>query len=450
MTLRERYAQQFASSEKLFARAQAVIPGGITHDGRFLRPFPPYFARARGSRKWDVDGREYVDYWMGHGALILGHGHPTVVEILRQQVQKGLHYGGCHDLEVEWAELICRLVPCADKVRFTNSGSEAVHLATRLARAVTGRPRIVKFAGHFHGWHDTLMLGVDPPFDTPPTIGLPEETSHSVLLCPQGDLATLTALLDRGDVAGVILEPSGASFGTVPIRPEFLRAARALTRERNVVLVFDEVVTGFRYAVGGAQQYYGVTPDLAAFGKIVSGGITAGAVCGRADILDLIAYTADARRNRYARVAHRGTFSASPVVAAAGIATLEALADGRAIAEAAARGAVLRDGMNAVIDRRGLPMAAYGDVSSFHLCLDHHGAAASARRFDPLAVDAALLKGARVEVVHAFRMAMLLHGVDTMRQSGLLSSAHSAADVEQTLEAFDRTLALLAEGRLIG
>src|SRR6266508_4498560 len=141
MSLRDRYEQRYASSEKLFARAESVIPGGITHDGRFMRPFPPYIARALGSRKWDVDGREYVDYWMGHGALILGHGHPATVQAIREQAGDGLHYGGNHELEVQWAELICRLVPCAGKVRFTNSGSEAVHLATRLARAFTGKSR---------------------------------------------------------------------------------------------------------------------------------------------------------------------------------------------------------------------------------------------------------------------------------------------------------------------
>lgn len=449
MTLHERYEQTFAASRKLFDRAQAVISGGITHDGRFLGPFPPYFVRAKGSRKWDVEGREYIDYWMGHGALLFGHGHPSIVRAIRAQAGKGLHYGGCHELEVAWAELICRLVPCAEKVRFTNSGTEATHLAIRLARAATGRPKIVKFEGHFHGWHDGLMLGVDPPFAAPPTIGLIEEVANSVLLCPQNDLAAVTTLLGRGDVAGVVLEPSGASFGTVPIRPDFLKALRQLTAERGAVLIFDEVVSGFRHAVGGAQEYYGVTPDLTTLGKIVAGGITGGAVCGRRDLLDLMAYTDDRERNRYRRVAHRGTFSASPIVAAAGIACLELVADGRAIAKANRRAAALRKGMNEVIDRHGLPMAVYGDVSCFHVCLDHGGATASARRFDPLAVEPARLKGARQEVVHAFRVGMLLHGVDTMRASGFVASAHTPADVGRTIEAFDKTLGLLKQERVV-
>ncbi len=449
MTLHEQFEQRFAGSRKLFDRAQAVIPGGITHDGRFLRPFPAYFVRAKGSKKWDVEGREYIDYWMGHGALLLGHGHPAVVRAIREQVGKGLHYGGCHELEVAWAELICRLVPCAETARFTNSGTEATHLAIRLARAATGRPKIIKFEGHFHGWHDSLMVGVDPPFASPPTSGLIEEVAESVLLCPQNDLATVTVLLDRGDVAGVILEPSGASFGTAPIRPDFLKALRRLTAERGVVLIFDEVVTGFRYAVGGAQEYYGVTPDLATLGKIVAGGITAGAVCGRRDLLDLMAFTDDRERNRYRRVAHRGTFSATPLVAAAGIACLELVADGRAIAKANRRAAAMRKKMNEVIDRHGLPMAAYGEVSVFHVYLDHGGAAGRARGFDPFAVDPARLKGPRQELVHAFRVGMLLNGVDTMRASGLVASAHTPADVEQTIEAFDKTLGLLKEARLV-
>jgi glutamate-1-semialdehyde 2,1-aminomutase len=450
MTIREQYQQEFGASAALFERARAVIAGGITHDGRYLRPFPVYIARARGSHKWDVQGREYIDYWMGHGALLLGHGHPAVVKAIQEQAADGLHYGGCHDLEVRWAEMICRIVPCADRVRFTNSGSEATHLAGRLARAWTGRSKIVKLEGHFHGWHDNLLVAVDPPFAVSPSLGVPAELSAHVLTCPQNDLAAVRVLLDRGDVAGVMLEPSGASFGTIPIRPEYLTSLRQLTAERRVALIFDEVVTGFRYAPGGAQEYYGVTPDLAAFGKIVSGGLTAGAVCGTGEILDLIAYTDDAERNRLRRVSHRGTFSASPIVAAAGIACLELVADGKAIAEANRLGAELRQGFNRVIDRHGLPMAAYGDLSSYHVCLDHGGVVASAARFDPLALDPTVLKGAKPELVHAFRIAMLLAGVDTMRETGFTSSAHTGLDVELTIDAFDKALTRLEADRLLG
>jgi glutamate-1-semialdehyde 2,1-aminomutase len=450
MSVQDRYRAHLAASQTLFERAQASIAGGITHDGRYLRPFPPYFARAQGSRKWDVQGREYVDYWLGHGALILGHGHPAIVRAIQEQAAQGLHYGGCHELEVAWAELICRLVPSAERVRFTNSGSEATHLAVRLARASTGRPKIVKLKGHFHGWHDTLLVAVDPPFESPPSIGLPENLADDILPCPQNDIAAITAVLRRQDVAGVVLEPSGASFGTIPIRSEYLGELRRITSARGVVLIFDEVVTGFRYAVGGAQEYYGVTPDLTAFGKIVSGGITAGVVCGKREILDLIAYTDDSARNRLRRVSHRGTFSASPIVAAAGVACLEHIADGKALAEANRLGAQLREGMNEVIDRHGLPMAAYGDVSTYHVCLNHGGVAASAREFDALTVDPARLKGARPELVHGFRQAMLLNGVDSMRESGFLSSAHTSLDVEQTIEAFDRSLTALTADRLLG
>jgi glutamate-1-semialdehyde 2,1-aminomutase len=450
MNLYERYGHALQESQQLFARARAVIAGGITHDGRFLRPFPPYFSRAQGSRKWDVDGREYIDYWMGHGALILGHGHPAIVHAIQEQAGKGLHLGGCHELEVTWAELVCRLVPCAEKVRFTNSGSEAVHLAARLARAWTGRPKIVKLDGHFHGWHDTLLVAVDPPFSALPSRGVPAEVVESILTCPQNDVAAITALLDRGDVAAVIVEPSGASFGTIPIRPAYLRTVRQLTADRGVPLIFDEVVTGFRYGVGGAQTYYGVVPDVAALGKIVSGGITAGAVCGRRDVLDLIAYTDDSQRDRFERVSHRGTFSASPIVAAAGVACLRLVADGAVLREANERAGELRRGMNEVIDRHGLSMAAYGDASTYHVCLNHGGAAPATAKFDPLEVSPSVLKGAKAELVHAFRLGMLVNGVDTMRESGFLSSAHTTLDVERTIEAFDRTLMLLEDERLVG
>jgi glutamate-1-semialdehyde 2,1-aminomutase len=372
------------------------------------------------------------------------------VRAIQEQAARGLHYGGCHELEVAWAESIRRMVPCAESVRFTNSGSEATHLAVRLARAWTGRPKIVKLKGHFHGWHDTLLVAVDPPFESPPSIGLPENLADGVLSCPQNDVAAITAILDGEKVAGVVLEPSGASFGTMPIRPGYLGELRRVTAARGVVLIFDEVVTGFRYAVGGAQEYYGVTPDLAALGKIVSGGITAGVVCGKREIMDLIAYTDDAARNRLRRVSHRGTFSASPIVAAAGVACLQQIADGKALAEASRLGAQLRDGMNEVIDRHGLPMAAYGDVSTYHVCLNHGGVAPSARTFDALTVDPARLKGARPELVQAFRQAMLMNGVDSMRESGFLSSAHTSLDVEHTIEAFDRSLTALTADRLLG
>ncbi len=183
-TIAERYRKALPGSWTEWEKACRIIPGGITHDSRHLTPFPLYVARAAGPRKWDVDGREYIDYWMGHGALFLGHSHPVMVEAVKRQVSLGTHYGACHKLEVEWADWITKLVPSAEMVRFTMSGTEATHLAIRLARAYTGRPKLVKFTGHFHGWADGVAAGVSPPFEIPMSAGIPGPVLGEVLLSP--------------------------------------------------------------------------------------------------------------------------------------------------------------------------------------------------------------------------------------------------------------------------
>jgi glutamate-1-semialdehyde 2,1-aminomutase len=196
----------FTRSMELAARARRVLPSGVTHDMRYS-PSPIYVARAGGSRKWDVDGNEYVDYWMGHGSLLLGHLHPDVIEAVGDALQRTTHAGGSHDLEVEWAELVTRLVPSAERVRFTASGTEATMLAMRLARAGTGRSRILKFEGHFHGWHDYATFGVNPPFGVPASIGIPDGLAGAITVVPT-DVAAVREQLELGDVAGVILEPT--------------------------------------------------------------------------------------------------------------------------------------------------------------------------------------------------------------------------------------------------
>src|SRR5215207_4794803 len=286
-TIDEAFRKQFTRSAELFERSRNAIAGGITHDSRNFAPFPIYVERADGSRKWDVDGNELLDHWMGHGALLLGHNHPQVTSAVAEQVHKGTHYGACHELEVVWAEQIGRMIPSTAWVRFTMSGTESTMLAMRDARAFTGREKIIRFAGHFHGWHDYAMDGYQPPFDTPTSTGIPPAVSASMLVAYPNNIESVRELLDAhpGEVAAVILEPGGGSNAILPTDVQFLRDLRALTSERGVVLIFDEVITGFRYSPGGAQQVYGITPDLTTLGKIVAGGLPGGAVVGRKDIL---------------------------------------------------------------------------------------------------------------------------------------------------------------------
>ena len=439
MSVLETYRRTHPGSWSLWERACRVIPGGITHDIRHLTPFPLYVTRSQGSRKWDVDGHEYVDYWMGHGALFLGHGHPTIVEAVRTQVGRGTHYGACHELEVRWAELVRELVPSAERVRFTMSGTEATHLALRLARAATGRSKVIKFLGHFHGWHDGLAAGVHPPYDLPLSSGIPETVLGEVLLCPPNDLGAIEALLrTRTDIAAVILEPAGGLAGTFPTVPAFLKELRVLTQERGVVLIFDEVISGFRYAPGGAQAYYGVTPDLTALAKILAGGLPGGAVAGQARIMETLVFRDDPQWNREGRAAHAGTFNANPLSAAAGVACLQAIAGGDLHGQANRIGEELRSALGAVWKRVGAPGGVYGDVSLIHI--DFEGSV-------PPTPEQAASRLEDVGLTHRFRCALLNHGVDMPRQHGWLSAVHTEADLEVTVRAFEQALLdLAAEG----
>jgi glutamate-1-semialdehyde 2,1-aminomutase len=434
-TVMERYQAMCPGSWVRWEQACRVIPGGITHDSRHLLPFPLYVARALGPRKWDVDGREYVDYWMGHGSLFLGHAHPSLVEAISAQVSRGTHLGACHDLEVTWAEWITRLVPSAELVRFTMSGTEATHLALRLARAATGRPKVVKFTGHFHGWHDGVSAGVNPPYDVPMSAGIPGAVLDEVLLSPPNDIQALERLVaNRQDVAAVILEPAGGQSGSNPTDPGFLKDLRQLTKDRGIVLIFDEVITGFRYAPGGAQAYFGITPDMTTLAKIVAGGLPGAAVCGKRELVGLMAFGADARWNRAGRVAQNGTYNANPLSAAAGITMLSQIADGSYHEVANARGAQLRDGLNDVFRRAGVPSKAYGEVSIFHVSLE--GAPESG-------------KPKNAALYHKWRCALMLHGVDMSLYHGWVSAVHGDREIEETVEPARRAVAdLQAEGAL--
>src|SRR5438105_12247963 len=247
-TIDDAFRKRFPKSAELYERSKKAIAGGITHDSRNFAPFPIYIDRAEGSRKWDVDGNELLDHWMGHGALLLGHGNAQITAAVAEQVHRGTHYGACHELEVAWAEQIARLIPSAELVRFTMSGTEATMLAIRDARAFTGREKVIRFAGHFHGWHDYAMAGYQPPFDTPTSTGVPKAVAESILVAYPNNIDSVRELLDAhtGQVAAVILEPGGGSNGIIPTNVQFLTDLRALTRPRGAVRLFDGGIPGLR------------------------------------------------------------------------------------------------------------------------------------------------------------------------------------------------------------
>lgn len=448
-TITEEYTRRYAQSHRLFQAAQEALPGGITHMARAFDPFPLYIEGCLGAHKWDVDDNRYIDYWMGHGAMLLGHAHPAIVDAVRQQVSRGTHAGGNTRLEIDWARLIMDLVPCAERVKFTSSGTEATLLALRAARASTGKSKIIKFEGHFHGWHDYVMCGVVPPYEHPMSAGIPEAVRRSVMLVPFNNHAALTQALESSDdIAAVIVEPGGSFDDTVPADPSFLLHLRRETARRGVVLIFDEVVTGFRYAVGGAQEYFNVIPDLTTLAKVMAGGLNGGAVVGRREIMEVFEPKADPTWSRYHMVPHPGTYNANPLSAAAGVAALQLIATGEPTKRAQEMTSMLIDGLNEVLERRSVPGCAYGRASIFKTFVG--AAAPRITRYDFSNVEAdtkVLVQG--TPVGKELRQGMLLHGVDLMRVAGFVSSAHTPDIIAETVAAFDRTIGRMQQERLL-
>jgi glutamate-1-semialdehyde 2,1-aminomutase len=412
-----------------------------------MRPFPLFVGRAAGAHKWDVDGHELIDYQMGHGALLLGHNHPRVAQAVAEAVAHGMHFGAEHPLTVAWATQIAAMVPSAERVRFTSSGTEASLLAMQLARAATVREKVLKFAYHFHGWHDASKVGAEYP-STRIATGTSRFLREGVVLAPINDVAFAEqALAADPEIAAVILEPSGAGWGGIPLPAGMLERLRDATQRHGAVLIFDEVVTGFRWAPGGVQERVGVTPDLTLLGKIVAGGMPGGAVAGRKDILDLLEFRDDPA---WRKVGHPGTHNAHPLSAAAGLACLRLCADGAAQRQAEEAAAVLRRGLNGLLQRLDVPGIAYGESSAFHLLLGVRppGRPEGDVR-DPRLDPETLKRGTPAALATALNCGMLLEGVHLFRGRGLLSTAHTARDLDLTLAAFEKTCGRLrAEGLL--
>jgi len=445
--LYQAYLEKTPASAQRFRRARELFPSGVTHYGRHLRPYPLFVSHAKGSRKWDVDGNEYVDYFGGHGALILGHSHPVIVEAVQQQMARGTHYGAEHDLEIEWAGLIREMTPSAETLRFTSSGTEATHLALRLARAYASKPKIIRFAGHFHGWHDHVAFGAPGPGSSAPA-GILKEIVEQVIIVEPNDTESVEQILEeRDDVAALILEPTGASFGRIPTGGETLRRLRDITSRHGVVLIFDEVVTGFRVAPGGAQGHYGVTPDLTALAKVVAGGLPGALVTGRSDIFSSMDFGEDDEKTVDPAVPHQGTFNASLLSAAAGVAALKLLKDGTAIATANKTAAKVRDGMNEVLRRLGASWCVYGEFSAVHIFTNPQRESITPRDIlDGRVYWKTLKSGATPELVHKIRLGFLCHGVDVNGwPGGQLSAVHGQDDVDRTVAAFEEVVKQLTE-----
>ena len=425
------YVALHPRSAELFREALEVFPGGATHEVRRLLPFPVFMTRGHGASKWDVDGHEYVDYVMGHGALLLGHSHPEVVAAATAQLPHGTQLGANTEQEIAWARAVQALMPSVERIRFHSSGTEASMMAMRIARACTGRDRIVTFADHFHGWHDYVAGGSGRY----PATGIPEATRSTVTVLPAADPDAVDATLASGDVAAVMLEPTGGAMGYYGMHPTILSQLREITTRRGVLLIFDEVVTGFRVSKGGAQERYGVRPDLTTLAKILAGGLPGGAVGGRKDLLNILSFPPDVDLRR--RIGHPGTFNANPLSAAAGTRCLQLLTDGAAndAAERAARR--LRRGIDRAIAATGVTCFCHQRASMVWIVfgVTHDG--------DPELCTApreTVAEGRAPRYGEPFKRALLNRGVDALGGAFIVSAVHTDEQIDHTAAAVEDAL----------
>jgi glutamate-1-semialdehyde 2,1-aminomutase len=414
-------------SDELFARARAVIPGGVSSPARAFKAVggtPLFVARAEGARIWDEDGRAYVDYVGSWGPMIVGHSHPEVLAALRAAAERGTSYGAPCAAEVELAERIVRLVPSIEKVRFVSSGTEATMSALRVARGFTGRRKILKFDGCYHGHADSLLVSAGSGVATlgiPGSPGVPEGTVADTLVAPFNDVAAVEAVVHSHgrDLAAVIVEPVCGNMGTVAPRPGYLEALREITRQSGSVLIFDEVMTGFRLARGGAQELYGIRPDMTCLGKIMGGGLPAAGYGGRADIMATVAPDGP--------VYQAGTLSGNPLAMAAGAAVLDLLARPGSYATLEARSARLEAGLLRAARDAGVTVAVnrVGSMITVFFC-------------DGAVVDYASARRSDTARFARFFHAMLKRSVylpPAQFEAAFVSLAHGEAEIDETIAA---------------
>lgn len=437
------FAERFPKSAEHYSRAKTLFPSGVTHDSRYLKPFPVYANEAAGSRKTSVEGHEIIDYWMGHGAMLLGHSHPAVVEAVQKQAAVSTHPGACHELELAWGERVQQLVPSAERIRFTNSGTEATLMALRVARLITGKTKVIKFAGHFHGWHDNLIPGAAPPHDEGyATPGVTDGVFNDIVFVPPNDLVAAEAAIDEHNPACLLHEGNGSRWGTVPARSEFLNGLSELTQRKNVIFILDEVITGFRVHPNSFQGHCGIVPDMTAFAKVLAGGLPGGCLAGRADLMEALAFD-----NSYGqKMKHPGTYNANPLSAAAGVAALDLVATGEPSRKSNESAAALRLELNRVFAEKSSKLVAYGDFSAIKIHPEFEGTHPTTDDAIPFDSNWRVLdRKFDGPLGHAFRCALLLGGVDWFGWGGSTSLAHTDADINQTNEAFASAIDLLRE-----
>jgi glutamate-1-semialdehyde 2,1-aminomutase len=420
-------------NETLFQRARERIPAGVNSPVRAFGAVggtPPFFERASGAYLWDADGKRYIDYLGSWGPMVVGHTHPEVVEAVQAAASRALSFGAPTEAEVELAELLCRLVPSLEMLRLVSSGTEATMTAIRLARGFTGRDVILKFEGCYHGHADSLLVKAGSgalTFGNPSSAGVPADTARHTLVLPYNDVAQLReAFAGRGrEIAGVIVEPVAGNMNLVLPAEGYLQVLRELCTAHGTVLIFDEVMTGFRVARGGAQAHYGIQPDLTTLGKVIGGGLPVGAVGGRRDIMQQLAPLGP--------VYQAGTLSGNPVAVAAGIATLKLLEGNDFQPRIAAATRSLVDGLMAEAKRAGVAFSAQSIGSMFGVYF----------RASPPASFAEVMQCDKARFNRFFHT-MLAEGVylaPSAYEAGFVSAAHGKAEIDATLAAARRAFA---------
>ena len=416
---------QLSKSEALFAEAQRYIPGGVNSPVRSFKAVggtPPFIARGQGARVWDVDGNEYIDYLGSWGPLVLGHAHPAVVEALKKAAENGTSFGAPVEQEVQLAKMICGSLPSVKSVRLVNSGTEACMSAIRLARAFTGRDKIIKFAGCYHGHADGLLVKAGSgalTYGIPTSAGVPESYASETLVADYNDTESVEKIFEAnpGGIAAIIIEPVAGNMGVVPPAKGFLASLREITQDNGALLIFDEVITGFRVGPNGAQGLYSVTPDITTLGKIIGGGLPVGAYGGRKDIMELVAPLGP--------MYQAGTLSGNPLAVSAGISTLNELQKPGTYERLDGLAQRLTDGLAKAFQKVEMPSTINRVGSMF------------TGFFNPGPVEGlAHAEGSDTQTYGRYFHAMQERGVyiaPSQFEAGFVSTAHTEADIDATI-----------------
>ena len=421
-------------SELLYEKAKELMPGGVNSPVRAFKPYPFFTSHAKGSKLHDVDGNVYIDYCMAYGPLILGHAHPQIIGAVREQLEKGTIYGTPTEAEVRLAELITSVVPCIEMLRLVNTGTEATMHAIRAARGYTRRDKIVKFEGCYHGAHDYVLVKAGSgatTFGAPTSLGVPEDTTKNTIVLPFNDVESFKRVVDqnRGEIATVIVEPVVGNAGVILPKEGYLQTIRKITKEEGIVLIFDEVITAFRLALGGAQEYYGVIPDMATLGKIMGGGFPIAAFGGKKEIMELI--------SPLGKIYQASTFSGNPVSVTAGLMTLSTLMENQntLYKQLEQMGGKIREGLRDIVEDAEVPAHVNGITSMFQIFFT-----------DQPVVDYVAAQGSDKAKFMRYQLELMKRGVfvpPSQFETCFISTAHTNEDITKTLEEMDSAIRAL-------